>query len=78
LVWLRANYDAMKTQLTDLSPMRNGVPFALAFSEVWHAVFGYATRELAEDGFYANPRSAAASYPGYMPLVWQNDVMQGP
>jgi hypothetical protein len=29
-----------------LSPIRNGIPFSLVFSEVWHYVFGFAAKSL--------------------------------
>ena len=76
--WLSANYRAIATELADLSPMRSGLPFELAFSEVWHAIFGVATRELAERGFYANPRAPGAARPGFVPLVWASSVLAGP
>ena len=76
--WLRVNYAAMKDDLTELSPMRNGVPFSLAFSEVWHYEFGFATKSLAESGFYANPRAPGRRYEGYVPLVWASSVLKMP
>jgi hypothetical protein len=75
--WLRRNYPFMKDELSDLSPMRNGVPFSLAFSEVWHYEFGFATKSLAESGFYANPRAQGNRYRGYIPLVWASSVLKG-
>jgi hypothetical protein len=76
--WLQQNYPRMKDQLSGLSPMRSGVPFSLAFSEVWHYEFGFATRALAESGFYANPRAAGNRYQGYVPLVWTASVLKAP
>ena len=76
--WLRGNYPIMKEELSGLSPMRNGVPFPLAFSEVWHYEFGFATKSLAEGGFYANPRAPGNRYQGYVPLVWANSLLIGP
>jgi hypothetical protein len=76
--WLQQNYPVMEKELTALSPMHNGVPFSLAFSEVWHYTFGFATKCLAESNFYANPRSERNRYQGYMPLVWENSVLKGP
>lgn len=58
--------------------MRSGVPFSLAFSEVWHYTFGFATRDLAEKGFYANPRAGGYRYPGHVPLVWTTPVVNAP
>lgn len=76
--WLGRNYEPMRNELTQLSPMRNGVPFSLAFSEVWHYEFGFATKYLAESGFYANPRARGTLYPGYVPLVWASSVLTAP
>jgi hypothetical protein len=68
----------MKDDLSGLSPMRNGLPFSLVFSEVWHYEFGVATKSLAESGFYANPHAQGSRYEGYMPLVWAHSVLKGP
>ncbi len=76
--WLRENYPAMQRDMTSLSPLQNGVPFSLAFSEVWHYTFGFATKWLAETEFYANPRAKGNRYEGYMPLVWASSVLKGP
>ncbi len=76
--WLRRNYPAMEDELSGLSPARNGLPFSLAFSEVWHYVFGFATKSLAESGFYANPRAQGSLHDGYVPLVWASSLLRGP
>lgn len=76
--WLRKNYPEMKAELGQLSPMRNGVPFSLVFSEVWHYEFGFAAKSLAESGFYANPRAPGNRYEGYVPLVWERSVLKLP
>jgi len=76
--WLRRNYPSMKEELSGLTPMRNGVPFSLVFSEVWHYEFGFATKSLAESGFYANPRAQGNRYEGYVPLVWASSLLKGP
>ena len=56
--WLQRNYPTVKDELSGLSPMRSGVPFALAFSEVWHYEFGFATKSLSEGGFLCESASA--------------------
>lgn len=76
--WLRQNYPPVKNDLSELSPMRNGLPFSLVFSEVWHYEFGFAAKSLAESGFYANPRAQGNRYEGYVPLVWASSVLKGP
>ncbi|HEY6305227.1 MAG TPA: hypothetical protein VI488_02060 [Candidatus Angelobacter sp.] len=76
--WLQRNYPSMKGDFSGLSPMRNGLPFSLAFSEVWHYEFGFATKSLAESGFYANPRAQGNRYEGYIPLVWASSLLKVP
>lgn len=76
--WLQENYPSMKNDLSGLSPMRNGLPFSLLFSEVWHYEFGFATKSLAETGFYTNPRAEGNRYKGYVPLVWASSVLKMP
>src|SRR5271157_149309 len=78
VAWLRANYPAIEKDLSGLSPMRSGLPFSLAFSEAWHYTFGFASKSLAESGFYANPRAKGNRYQGYVPLVWASSVIKGP
>lgn len=76
--WLERSYPSMKNDFSGLSPMRNRLPFSLAFSEVWHYEFGFATKSLAESGFYANPRAQGSRYEGYVPLVWASSVLKIP
>ncbi len=76
--WLRANYSLMEKRLAGLSPIRNDLPFTLVFNEVWHYTFGFATKSLAEAGFYTNPRAPGNRYEGYVPLVWANSLLLGP
>src|ERR1035441_6827353 len=76
--WLRKNYPLMQQGLVNLSPMRNGVPFVLAFSEVWHYVFGFAAKSLAESGFYAPNHAPGNRYDGYVPLVWATPLLKSP
>jgi len=47
-------------------------------AEIWHYEFGFATKFLAESGFYANPRAAGNRYEGYLPLVWTTPVLKAP
>ncbi len=76
--WLNRNYPPMANDLSGLSPMRNGLPFSLAFSEVWHYEFGFAAKSLAESGFYANPRAMGNRYEGYVPIVWASSLLKFP
>lgn len=68
--WLDANYAELERALTHLSPLAQGLPFDLVFSEVWHAVFGFATRQLVEVEFYIDPYGPASAFHGFVPVVW--------
>jgi hypothetical protein len=50
-----ARYDEIRQALEGISPLRNGVPFAEVFTEVWHFIFAEANRILIEIGFMASP-----------------------
>jgi hypothetical protein len=47
--WFTRNYDKINGELQDISPLRYGLPFPFVFSEVWHYVFGFASKTLAEE-----------------------------
>jgi hypothetical protein len=72
--WLAANHSAMEHDLAGLSSVRDGLPFAAPFSEVWHYVFGLAAKSLAADGFFADPRAPSHRDTGYVPLVWATSL----
>lgn len=76
--WLLANYPAMKHDFDGLSPMQNGVPFGLLFSEVWHYDFAFAAKQLAASGFFADPHAPGRRYDGYVPLVWESGLLKMP
>lgn len=70
--WLQTNYADTQRQLADLTPVRHGLPFELAFSEVWHDVFGIAARELARSGFMRDPYGPESQFDGFVPFVWES------
>jgi hypothetical protein len=72
--WLAANHGAMEHDLAGLSSVRDGLPFAAPFSEVWHYVFGLAAKSLAAAGFFADPRAPSHRDTGYVPLVWATSL----
>jgi hypothetical protein len=76
--WLTRNYDEIKRDLSGLDVSRAGVDFTQTFSEVWHFVFGYATKELAQRGFYTNPRDPGRAHVGFVPVVFQADFAPMP
>jgi hypothetical protein len=72
--WLERHNPELRRELAGLSPMKNGLPFELVFSEVWHYLFGFATKALAESGFVLDPRGPGRADKGYVPLVWANSL----
>ena len=50
LEWHESNYDRVREALSDLTPIKNGVPFERVYTEIWHFVFGIANRTLVEEG----------------------------
>jgi len=76
--WLKDNYSKIKRDLTGLDVSKAGVDFTQTFSEVWHYVFGSATKELAARGFYTNPREPGRTHVGFVPVVFQADLVAMP
>jgi DNA-binding MarR family transcriptional regulator len=76
--WLTSNYDKIKRDLSELDVSKAGVDFTQTFSEVWHFVFGYATKELAQRRFYTNPRDPGRAHVGFVPVVFKADLAPMP
>jgi hypothetical protein len=68
--WFAANYAELKPALADLSPVRNRVPFPVAFDQIWHYLFGIANQKLVEAGLFADPYARDAVFQGYVPAVY--------
>lgn len=68
--WLSSNYPRIQAELSDLSFMRSGVPFAEGFTMVWHYLFGIANRRLVEAGLFADPYDPARRYRGAISVVY--------
>jgi hypothetical protein len=76
--WLTSNYGRIKQDLSGLDVSKAGVDFTQTFSEVWHFIFGAATKELALRGFYANPRGSNRRHVGFVPVVFRADLAPMP
>lgn len=48
-------YSKIRDALSGIRPTLNKIPFRETFSEVWHKIFGYCNRFLAEEGFMYDP-----------------------
>ena len=78
LEWHEANYDRLRETLSDLTPIRNGVPFERVYTEIWHFVFGFANKTLVEEGMFADPYGEERRFQGFIPLVWDTGLAQAP
>lgn len=76
--WLAERYDALRQSLAGLTAMRQGVPLADNFYEIWHYLFAVANRTLVESGFFADPYAADRKYKGSIPAVYRLSVVMGP
>ncbi|MBN8663630.1 MAG: hypothetical protein J0L83_03600 [Chitinophagales bacterium] len=72
--WLNSNYASIKSDLKTLSCMQHGIDYKIAFTEVWHFLFGYTNKFLCEAGFFVNPESPERFHKGYMPVIWHSEV----
>ena len=76
--WHDKNYDRIKSSLTNLTPIRNGVPFERVYTEIWHFVFAIANRTLVTEGFFADPYAEERRYKGFIPVIWANGLVDSP
>ena len=76
--WHEANYARIRQALSDLTPIRNGVPFERVYTEIWHFVFGFANRTLVEEGLFEDPYATSRRYQGFLPVVWDARLAESP
>ena len=74
--WLEQNYAPMRAQLTGLTAMRQGVAYEALFTQIWHEIFGLATRELVAEHLVGDPYSSSNPAPGSLAMVWKTDLLQ--
>ena len=41
--WLQTHYGSFRSELSDLTVIRQGVPFEAVFTQIWHDIFGLTT-----------------------------------
>ena len=76
--WHEANYARIRQALSDLTPIRNGVPFERVYTEIWHFVFGFANRTLVQEGLFADPYAESRRFQGFLPVVWDARLAESP
>jgi hypothetical protein len=69
--WLTEIYDSIRSEIGPLTIERHGLSYEVAFTQIWHELFGATTRELARSGVVSDPRAAGAASPGSISLLWR-------
>jgi hypothetical protein len=69
--WLAESYQPIRTELAGLTALRQGVAYESLFTQIWHELFGLATRELAAAGLIADPYGGSVRYPGSLAMLWR-------
>ena len=72
--WLTQNYTPMRRELFRLTAVRQGIPYPAMYSQIWHELFGLATRDLVAEGLIEDPRATNAVWPGSVPAVWRTAI----
>lgn len=76
--WLQANFEKVKSELNDITPLKYGVPLDESFTQIWHYIFGIANRQLVEAGVFADPYAENRKYKGFIPVVWHPSLARSP
>ncbi len=63
------SYKILKNSLRFVTPMRKGYNFGLVYIEIWHWIFGYANKFLAEKGYIYNPQRKKQGEARYMAWI---------
>jgi len=72
--WLKTNYGPMRRELLRLTAVHQGIPYPQLFSQIWHELFGLATRDLVTEGVVEDPRGAGVVWQGSVPTVWRTAI----
>ncbi|MDE3166664.1 MAG: hypothetical protein KGN36_12735, partial [Acidobacteriota bacterium] len=65
--WFNRDYPGFRSAMSGISPVRNRVPFPVAFDQLWHYLFGIANQKLVEAGLFTDPYAPGSPHPGYVP-----------
>lgn len=73
-VWHQDRADDAARDLAGLTALRQGVPYKVLYSEIWHYVFGYANLHLSERGLITDPYAPSAPFRGFVPVLWDTGI----
>lgn len=69
LNWTESYYEQIKSDLKDISAVKNKVNYKETFNMLWHYFFGYTNKSLARSGFIYDTYQASKEQQGYLPAV---------
>ena len=69
LNWAESYYEQIKSDLKDISAVKNEVSYKETFNMLWHYFFGYTNKSLARSGFIYDTYQASREQQGYLPAV---------
>lgn len=74
--WCERHYDPMRMELSGLTSLRHGVDYAEVFVDLWHWVFGFTNKRLAEAGRIFDAYSPGHKTPGCIGAVAEDPVLE--
>jgi hypothetical protein len=74
--WLDLNYAKLRGRLGDLTALRQGVPFESLFTQIWHELFGLATKQLVRSGLLLDPAGPLVRHKGSVPTLWRRALYE--
>ncbi len=72
--WLAECYGPIKADLAGLTAIRQGVAYQSLFTQIWHELFGLATKQLATAEVIEDARGSSVRYPGSLALLWRTTL----
>jgi hypothetical protein len=76
--WLSENYTQIRRELSEITPLRQKVPYDQTFDQVWHYLFGTTNRKLVRVGLFADPYAAGRARPGYVSAIYDATALALP
>ncbi len=73
--WCQQHYRPMMDALAECTPLRHGVAYAEVFTQVWHHLFGWANRHLADMGVIFNTYEPQHPTPGCIAALAERSAL---
>lgn len=75
VAWAEQYYKELKSDLSDLTALKHGVDYREVFVDVWHWLFGFTNKRLAETGYIFNPYMPGHGTPGCLGGIAEDPVL---